>query len=405
MTAVHKTQVCIVGGGPAGMICGLLLAEQGVKVLVLESHPDFQREYRGEVLMPRFLQAVKQVGLADDLLKHPHLKLQGFELYIKNKSVATFGIPDISKEAPYILWMPQPIMLNALYERAQKNPNFDLWFDASATDVIREGGRVVGVRVSKNGEALEVRCDVTVGADGRSSIIRKKGGFELAFADHRFDIIWFTIPRPEGFDDKVRAFFSDRHNYLALPKYPKHVQCGILVEAGAFAKYHAGGIGSLRDEILTAHPMLHEFARNLKDFSPFNVLAARVERVKEWAQDGVVLIGDAAHTCSPAGAVGVSVATATAIVAADVIADAAEQKNFSKAVLGRIQALREKDVEAIQRIQGQAGRIVFTQNPIFKAATKIILILLAKTRIFVKVQRRLMVASAPLPVRRWPANR
>jgi 2-polyprenyl-6-methoxyphenol hydroxylase-like FAD-dependent oxidoreductase len=123
--------------------------------------------------------------------------------------------------------------------------------------------------------------------------------------------------------------------------------------------------------------------------------------LKEWAQDGVVLIGDAAHTCSPAGAVGVSVATATAIVAADVIADAVEKNDFSKTMLDRVQKMREKDVMEIQSLQSRAGSLVFARNPIRKALSQVLLVLLAKTRIFSKVQRRLMVASAPLPVRRW----
>lgn len=383
------------------MVCGLLLAEQGVKTLVLESHANFDREYRGEVLMPRFLQAMKQVGLFNHLMQYPHLKLDGFELFVKNKLAGKIGIPEISKEAPFILWMPQPVMLNAFHDRAKKNPNFDLWFGSVVTDLIHEEGRVVGVRTSRNGQPMEIRAKITVGADGRSSVVRNKGGFELAYEDHDFDIIWFTIEKPSAYGNIVRAFISERHNYLALPKQPNHIQVGIIVKTGEYAQYRAKGIESLRQEILSAHPMLHDFGATLKDFSPFHVLAAVAERVKEWAKDGVLLVGDSAHTCSPAGAIGVSVAVASAIVAADVITDAIEAKDYSARCLGRVQELREEEVREIQRIQNGAADLISANNALTKIIAALILVLLAKTKLFVKVQRRLMVARRPLPVTRW----
>lgn len=398
---IHEVDVVIVGGGPAGMVCGILLAEQGVKTLVLESHANFDREYRGEVLMPRFLQAMKQVKLFDHLMKYPHLKLDGFELFVKNKLAGKVGIPEISKEAPFILWMPQPVMLNAFLDRAKMIPDFDLWFGSPVTELLRENDRVVGVHTSRQGEAIDVRAKITIGADGRTSTIRKKGGFEPEYEDHNFDLLWFTIPKPDGWDNTVRAFISKNHNYLTLPKYPNHIQVGILMKAGEFAEYRKKGIEVLRKEILEAHPILKDFALTLKDFSPFVVLAALVERMREWAKDGVILIGDSAHTCSPAGAIGVSVAVGTSIVAADVIADAIQAKDYSKAQLSRVQKLREAEVKDIQGIQNGAATLIAVQIPGLKTVAAWILILLAKTRVFSKIQRRLMVAKGPLPVKRW----
>lgn len=381
------------------MICGLLLARQGIRTLVLESHPDFEREYRGEVLMPRFMQSMKQIGLFDFLLSYPHLKLEGFELYMKNHRLANIRVPEISPEAPFILWMPQTVLLNALHEKAKTYPHFNLFFDARVTNLIYKDNQCLGLQAVREGKPIEVKAKITVGADGRFSTLRKKGMFEMAFEDHDFDIIWFTIPKPKGYDNTVRAFFSSRHNYLALPKYPEHVQCGILIETGGYAKYRAAGIEFLREELLSAHPMLHEFAKELKDFSHFSVLAAKADRVKEWARDGLLLIGDAAHTCSPAGAIGVSVAVATAIVAADVITESIKAQDYSKKRLSRVQEAREAEVMEIQKIQNRAALLVSARGWLAKAVAVMVLILLAKTRVFVKIQRRLMVASRPLPVK------
>ena len=393
-----QTDVCIVGGGPAGLICGLLLARQGVKTLVLESHPDFEREYRGEVLMPRFIQAMKQIGLWDYLQGFPHLKLEGFELYLKSRPVATIKIPEIAPEAPFILWMPQPVMLRALHEKAKTYPSFDLWFDARAAELLHEGKKVVGTKALHHGKPVEIHAQVTLGADGRFSTIRREGGFELAYDDHDFDILWFTIPKPKGYNNTVRAFFSGRHNYLALPKYPEHVQCGILIEAGSYGRLRQQGIEPLRCELLSAHPMLSDFAMGLRDFSPFTLLAAKADRVKEWAKDGLLLIGDAAHTCSPAGAIGVSVAVETAIVAASVVAGAIKAQDVSLERLGKVQVLREKKVKEIQNIQNQAATLVSARNPVFKWFAFSVFFLLAKTRLFARLQRRLLVAPGPLPV-------
>ncbi len=394
----QETDVCIAGAGPAGMILGLLLAAQGTRVLVLERHSNFDREYRGEVLMPRFIQMMNQIGLLTFLLQSPHLKIDGFQLYIRRRLAATISAPNLSKEAPYILWMPQTVMLEALHEKSKAYPNFTLLFDAAAEEPLTEGTRVVGLQAAVKGKPVRVGAKVSVGAEGRGSVLRRRGGFELAYEEHDFDIIWFTIPKPAGYDNTVRAFLSARHNYIILPKYPQHVQCGILIETGEYGRYVKAGIGSLKAELLDAHPMFRDFASELTDFKPFNVLAAKADRVKEWAKDGLLLVGDAAHTCSPAGAIGVSVAVASAIVAADIITDCLRKQNYSRQALGRVQALRESEVIEIQRIQSGFSGLIAAKHPLMKTVLAAGVFLLAKTGIFRKLQRKLMVMDRPLPI-------
>ncbi len=395
----NEKDVCIAGAGPAGMILGLLLAKLGLKVLVLESHKDFAREYRGEVLMPRFTQMMRQIGLFDYLTQFPHLKLTDLEGFYLDRSIFKISFAEIAPEAPFAVWMPQTVMLEALYRKSKEFPNFELWFDAHAEDLIEENGECSGVIVKRGREQTEVRAKITVGADGRFSMIRKRGHFELADEDHKFDLIWFAIDKPATYDNKVRFYLSPLCNYLILPKYPNQIQCGLVVEKGGFANYAKQGIDSLRQVLLQSNPMFHDFATQLRDFSEFNVLQSKIEYVKEWAKNGVVLVGDSAHTCSPAGAVGVSVAAATAIVAADVIRECFKNNDFSAQALGKIQRLRKKDVLHIQKRQKGFSRLLFPQaNGLQRKLMLYFISLVVKSGLLKSVQRDLMVMKEPLPV-------
>lgn len=394
-----ETDICIAGGGPAGMILALLLAKLGVRVTVLEQHRDFQREYRGEVLMPRFTQMMRQIGLFSELERCHHLKLTGLEGFYKNRLLMRIGIDDISPEAPFALWMPQPVLLNFLYEKAKKFPNFEILFDTSVVSLLRPGGTVYGVMgQNSRGEKITIRASVTVGADGRFSTVRRAGGFEVEDEDYRFDLLWFSIPKPKDYDDQVRFFLGGAKNYLILPKYPDQIQCGLVLAPGEYAALRKEGIESLRKILKTSQSLLHPFADSLKDFSPFNLLQARIDHVKQWAKDGVLLVGDAAHTCSPAGAIGVSIATATAIVAAEVLYDAVRNKDFSAAHLGRVQQLRQKEVKEIQQIQKNFTRAIFMQSRFSRYLVPPLLFLAVRSGLFRSLQRQLMTMQEPLPV-------
>ena len=386
------------GGGPAGMILGLLLAHQGIKVLVLESHKDFSREYRGEVLMPRFTQMMKQIGLFDYIEKCPHLKLKQFELFYKNAMLTRVDFTKMCEEAPFAIWMPQKILLDALYDKARTYPNFEILFEARAKNLIEHHGKILGVVADQYGHKVEVHARVTVGADGRASLVRRAGNFDVQYKGHEFDVIWFTIPKPKNYENTVRGFFSSRHNYLVLPKYPDSIQCGLIVPIGKFAQFKKKGVDSIRREILSSHWVMKEFAENLKDFGPFNVLQARVSFVRRWAREGCLLVGDAAHTCSPAGAVGVSVAVATAIVASDVLAKAVRDNDVSAKRLGKVQALRSSDVREIQHLQKVFTNTFLSRIPLFRWVSLAAVYVMSKTGVFFDVQKKIMVMKKPLPI-------
>lgn len=395
-----KIDVCIAGGGPAGMVLGLCLAQQGVNVLVVEKNRDFTREYRGEVLMPRFTQMFRQLGLDGWLDSLTHLKLKFGEIYFQRRLIGAFDFSNATAEAPYARWMPQKVLLDGLHERAKAFPNFEIWFGASVKKLTKNGERVTGAVVHRGNENIEVEARVTVGSDGRYSTVLKEGKFEIEYENYNFDILWFNIPKPDGYENTFRILFSTRRNFLLLPKYPDSIQAGILVDPHELSKMREAGIENLRAELKAGSPLFWKFADELKDFTPFHPLQAHLHMVKRWAKDGCLVIGDAAHCCSPAGAVGVSMAVGTAIVAADVIAKALRggEETLSAATLDEVQRTREPDVRRVHRIQrritgGRVGRFI----PV-RILLPIIVTLLARTPLFRRMQRRLMALPAPLPI-------
>src|SRR5262245_3808191 len=395
----ERTNVCVVGGGPAGLLLGLLLAKRGAEVIVLEGHPTFDREFRGEVLQPSTARLLDQIGLLDYILAQPHLTLTEGKLLVGGAPAAGFTFKTVSPEYPYAIWMPQPVFLDALAKKAAPFKSFRCRMGAHVNALIEENGAIVGVRGVRHGtEPFAIRADVVVGADGRHSTIRKLGGFTNEYEHEDFDLIWFVVEPPPNWA-KTIYFSLGKTPLLLLPKYPNHIQVGLILEKDVWRAWRKEGVAAVAARLRGLSPLFASFADGLRDFTPFFPLAAIIGLVKDWARDGLLLIGDAAHTMSPAGAIGVNVALSTAAVAAQEIYPRLGQGTIPRGALARVQELREEDVRSLHRLQRAAGRALLgtgSSNPVLRWLMPRALPLMVKVGLVPRVQRRLFFGG-PLP--------
>jgi 2-polyprenyl-6-methoxyphenol hydroxylase-like FAD-dependent oxidoreductase len=270
---------------------------------------------------------------------------------------------------------------------------------ARVTELIVENGAVVGVQGRRHGgEAFEVRADVVVGADGRHSTIRRLGGFVTEYEHDDFDVIWFVIDPPSDWTRTI-YFSVGTVPLLMLPKYPNHIQVGLLLEKDVWRGWRQEGVAAVAQRIRQLDPLFGDFTAGLRDFTPFFPLPALIVLVRDWAREGALLIGDAAHTMSPAGAIGVNVALGTAAVAAQEIYPRLGHGPIPQSALARVQALREPDVRVLHALQRQAGRTLLgsgSRSPILRWLVRTALPLALRTGLVPRLQRRVFF-GAPLP--------
>jgi 2-polyprenyl-6-methoxyphenol hydroxylase-like FAD-dependent oxidoreductase len=270
---------------------------------------------------------------------------------------------------------------------------------AKVTELIEEDGRVVGVRGRRHGqEPFEIRADVVVGADGRHSAVGRLGTFEAEYEHHDFDVIWFTIEQPPGWSSTFYVSLGEIRG-LMLPKYPHHIQAGILLPTGEWRRWRADGVAAVAARVRRFDAIFAGFADGLRDFTPFFPLEGVIRFVRRWARDGVLLIGDAAHTMSPAGAIGVNVALATAAVAAQVIFPRLGHGPIAGDDLMQVQRLRDDDVRTLHRLQlGAQGLLLAntSANPVVRWLVPRVLPLFLRSPLLPRMQRRIFF-GAPLP--------
>ena len=342
-----QTTCCIVGAGPAGAVLALLLARRGVPVTLLELHNDFDRDFRGDTIHPSVMEIMDELGLADRLLALPHSKARTINLMTTSGPVAMIDFSSLKTKYPYITMLPQARFLEFLTAEARRYPHFRLLMDANAQELIEEDGAVRGVRYRGADEQLhEVRALLTVGADGRSSRVRRLAGFKLIKTSPPMDVLWFRLPRRAA-DGAGAAGRLGRGHILIMLDRAEQWQIGYVIPKGTYQQLRAAGLDELRRVVAELAPELGDRVGVLKDWDQVAMLSVESSRLARWYAPGLLLIGDAAHVMSPVAGVGINYAIQDAVVAANVLAAPLKAG-----------AVRLRDLRAVQRRRIWPTRII-----------------------------------------------
>ncbi|HEY7005047.1 MAG TPA: FAD-dependent oxidoreductase [Sphingomicrobium sp.] len=354
----------VAGGGPAGMMAGLLFARAGCNVLVLEKHADFFRDFRGDTVHPSTMEILGELGMLERFLKRPLNKVTGAELRIAGKEWAIADLSHLHTPAPFIALMPQWDFLDFLRDEAKAFPGFHLRMEAPVAAFVEERGRVVGVRLT-DGE--ELRASLTIAADGRTSLARQMLPLEDLGAP--MDVFWFRVDKKGG-KGGLRGNV-ERGRLLVLIDRDTYWQCAFLIPKGAAAEYQARGIDAIRQEVAAAAPPDLDLSQ-LDEITDLHLLTVKLDRLTCWYRLGLLAIGDAAHAMSPIGGIGINLAIQDAVAAANALAGPLAHGDDVDPLLGKVQERRMFPTRVIQQFQKLAqdniiGRLLQPGQPITKA--------------------------------------
>jgi 2-polyprenyl-6-methoxyphenol hydroxylase-like FAD-dependent oxidoreductase len=354
----------VVGGGPAGMMSGLLFARAGCRVKVFEKHGDFFRDFRGDTVHPSTMEILDQLGMLHRFLKRHHNKVSSAELRIAGREWTIGDLSHLHTPAPFIALMPQWDFLDFLRDEAKAFPGFSLEMEAPVEAFVQEDGRVAGVRMK---DGTDLRAPLTIAADGRTSLARQVLPVEDLGAP--MDVFWFRVPKKGGKGGLRGNVEAGR--LLVLIDRDDYWQCAFVIPKGAAAAYQARGIDSIRDEVAATAPPDLDLSE-LDEVTDLHLLTVTLDRLTCWHKPGLLAIGDAAHAMSPIGGIGVNLAVQDAVAAANALAGPLARGEDVDPLLHKVQDRRLFPTRIIQTGQKLAqdkiiGRILQSQRPIRKA--------------------------------------
>jgi 2-polyprenyl-6-methoxyphenol hydroxylase-like FAD-dependent oxidoreductase len=363
-----STTCVIAGAGPAGMMCGYLLARAGVDVTVLEKHKDFLRDFRGDTVHSSTLEIIHELGLLQSFLKLPHTKIRSVNLQIGDADFAVGDFSRLPSFCKFIALMPQWDFLDFMANEAKKLPNFHLLMETEAQDLTVQkdsdgSDRICGVlAMGASGQSekkanLQITAKLTIAADGRHSTLRDRSGLKVENLGAPFDVLWLTLPVKSG--DPVDLVGKVRGGQLFVMIYrTDYWQCAYLIPKGGMDAIRAEGISKFRARL----KQIAGFAADrvdeaIKDFDQVKLLTVTVDRLSRWSRPGLLCIGDAAHAMSPIGGVGINLAIQDAVAAANILGPVLLKRTPDLRDLQKVQKRREFPTKVIQAFQVAAQNL------------------------------------------------
>ncbi|MGA2055200.1 MAG: FAD-dependent oxidoreductase [Bradyrhizobium sp.] len=368
MPRTIQTHCCIVGGGPAGMMLGYLLGRAGIETVVLEKHADFFRDFRGDTVHPSTLQVMDELGLIDGFLKVPHQQLQKMDGLFGEDSIRIADLSQLNVKYPFIAMMPQWDFLNFLRESGKRFTSLQVLMNVNATDLIRSGETVVGVTADTPEGPVEIRAGLTIGCDGRHSIVRPHAGLDVEEFGAPMDVLWFRAGRRPNENESLFARVQTGKMLVTFDR-GDYWQCAYVIAKGQFDAVKARGLDAFRNDVIGMAPILGAGMSDVKTWDDVKLLTVAINRLKRWTRPGLLCIGDAAHAMSPVGGVGVNLA----------IQDAVATANLLAAKLAALKSTRgcppEDELDAVRRRREFPVRMtqamqVVVQNNIISVALK-----------------------------------
>jgi 2-polyprenyl-6-methoxyphenol hydroxylase-like FAD-dependent oxidoreductase len=334
------------------MMLGFLLSRAGVPVTVLEKHADFLRDFRGDTIHPSTLELMYELGLLDSFLELPHDEVDHLTAMIGDERITIADFSHLPTHCRFIALMPQWNFLNFLADRARRYPGFDLRMRTQATDLIEEGGRVVGLHAEGDGRILEIRADLVVGCDGRHSIIRRRAGLLVDDIGAPIDVLWFRVSR-RGSDSGETFGHIEAGRMMVMLNRGDYWQCAYVIPKGGIDEVQWAGLAAFRENVVTMSPFLRDRIDEIRSWEDSQLLTVTIDRLRAWHRPGLICIGDAAHAMSPIGGVGVNLAVQDAVAAANILAEPLKHGIVTSPHLDAVQRRRTLPMRTIQWLQVQ----------------------------------------------------